>query len=222
ELPDYKLYIFINAFSPDSKMVEAINAKVRKNNSVAVWCYAPGYIGKDGYSTAGMESITGMKFEILPDTHKYTLKISDAQNPITKEAASTEFETFTFSPSFHPVDADMKTIGTAYGRPALAIKEFKDWSSVYSLMPLTPELLRGLCDYAKVHVYSRTNDVFGANASFIQLHAVTPGDKSIILPGKYKVTEAYANELIGDSISAFTAHGMKVGETRLYKIVKRE
>ena len=220
KLPDYKLYIFINVFSPDSKMVEAINAKVRKNNAVAVWCYAPGYIGKDGYSTAAMESITGMKFGILPDTRQYTLQITDPENPITKEAASTKFETFTFSPSFHPVDTDIKTLGTASGRPALAIKEFKDWSSVYSLMPLTPELLRGLCDYAQVHVYNRTNDIFGANASFLQIHAVTPGDKVLKLPGKYKVIEAYSNEFIGNGVSSFTAKGMKKGETRLYKLYK--
>ena len=44
KMPDYKLYIFMNSFAINKEMSEAIKRKVRKNNAVSVWCYAPGYI----------------------------------------------------------------------------------------------------------------------------------------------------------------------------------
>jgi hypothetical protein len=43
-LPDYKLYIFLNAFALDAKRRAALAQRIRRPGATAVWIYAPGYI----------------------------------------------------------------------------------------------------------------------------------------------------------------------------------
>jgi hypothetical protein len=105
----------------------------------------------------------------------------------------------------------------------MALREFNNaspatsWRSVYSLMPLTKELLMGLCDYAGVHVYSRSFDIFGANKSYIMLHAVNSGKKVIDLPGKYDVYNALTNQKIASNSSQII-DSVPAKETRIYRL----
>jgi len=102
--------------------------------------------------------------------------------------------------------------------PALALKEYKNYRMVYSLMPLTRGLLQGLCDYAGVHIYSRSNDVFIMNKSYIMLHTSTAGDKSIQLRGKYNVEELFSGKKLGNKTSRIIDKNLSKEETRIYHI----
>jgi hypothetical protein len=120
-------------------------------------------------------------------------------------------------PWFSVVDPDAKIIGTFKDQPALAVKEFSNWRSVYSLMPLTKELLMGLCDYAGVHIYSRSFDVFRANKNYIMLHTSTAGNKTISLPRKAKVTEVLTGKAIACKQRKFSEK-LPAQKTRIYRI----
>lgn len=84
-------------------------------------------------------------------------------------------------------------------------------------MPLTKELLMGLCDYAGVHVYSRSYDVFGANASYIMLHTTNAGNKKINLPAKYDVKEIFSGKTVGKDITDIREY-VPGKATRIYQI----
>ena len=70
-----------------------------------------------------------------------------------------------------------------------------------------------------MHVYSRSNDVFSANSSFVMLHTSSAGDKEIKLPGKYKVTELLSGKKIGDSVSVIN-ETLPAQTTKIYQLEK--
>jgi uncharacterized cupin superfamily protein len=86
---------------------------------------------------------------------------------------------------------------------------------VYSEIPLTSELLQGLCDYAGVHIYSRSFDVLYANKSYVALYTSTAGEKTITLPEKAEVTEVLSNKVIARDAKNFSEK-LEAGEERLY------
>ncbi|OGV32911.1 MAG: hypothetical protein A2020_01815 [Lentisphaerae bacterium GWF2_45_14] len=214
-MPDYKLYVFLNAYYVDEATRKAIDEKVKKNSAVSVWCYAPGYISEKGFDIDGMEKLTGMKFDIEKVEKTLTLQITDTSSAISKYVSSAN--AYKFGPIFYCRGDEMKVIGTANGKTALTVKEFKDWRSVYSLMPLTKGLLMGLCDYAGVHVYSRSFDVLSANRSHIMLHTSTAGEKTILLPKPSNVSEIITGERLGDKIDKIVEK-LPAQATRIYEI----
>ena len=78
----------------------------------------------------------------------------------------------------------------AEGKPALALKRFPDWTSVYSATPGLPSgLLRNLAQTAGVHIYSETGDAFYAGRGIVALNAGKSSSKLIRLPSRFVVRE---------------------------------
>ena len=216
DMPDYKVYVFPNLFHADAGARAAIDAKVKKNNAVSVWLYAPGLFTEKGFGTENMETLTGMSLKMIGKEADLQMSIVDSGALI--DQAKSGFGIYPkISPSFEVVDPESRVIGKVDGKPALAVKEFGNWRSIYSLTPLTVDLLREICYYAGVHVYSRTSDVFSANSGFAMLHASSTGEKEIRLPGKYKVTELLSGKRVGDGISAIR-ETLTAQATRIYKL----
>jgi len=100
--------------------------------------------------------------------------------------------------------------------PGMAVKEFPEWKSIYIGAPNVPSnLLRSIASYAKVHIYSYSDDVLYADRNFITIHAVKPGEKLICLPKKTDVYDAVENRLVAKEVTRFTDK-FEAGETRLY------
>jgi hypothetical protein len=217
-MPDYKMYVFLNAYRVSDQMQKIIAAKVRKNNAVSVWCYAPGYIYADDdiLNTGTMETLTGIELAVQISKEILSLKITDKINPISRLAKST-FPTYSFAPSFTVTDPDVKVLGTTTLGPALVVKEFPNWRSVYSMMPLNQELLQGLCDYAGVHIYSRSYDVLYANKSYVFLYTSSAGNKTISLTSPADVQEEFSGKKIGKSVDHFTEY-VPADTARLYRL----
>lgn len=207
-LPDYKMYVFLNAYYTTPDLRRAIAAKVRRNNAVAVWLYAPGFVGDDGFSEAAMRELTDITIRHEVKRAVSIMALVDGNHPITALVKSSPcFSpaglTLEMGPRFWVEDPAAKTLGECEGRPALVVKEHGNWRSVYSAFPLTKEMWQGLCDYAGVHVYCRDYDVFFANRSFAMLHASSGGKKTISLPGSYHVRELISGKDLGQHLSKF-------------------
>lgn len=216
KMPDYKLYIMMNTYYTDNKTREMIKNKLRRKNAVIVWCYAPGWITPDGFDAKAMESLTGFKFKVSEEQVKLQLSVNDKNHAITRLAD--KMESYQVGPVFKVDDPEAKILGMAGGMPALAVKENENCRMVYTLMPLTVELLQGLCDYAGVDVYCRSNDIFIMNKSYIMLHTSTAGDKTIQLQGKYNVEELFSGKKMGQSTSQIIDKNLPAQETRIYHI----
>ncbi|MBE2204616.1 MAG: LamG domain-containing protein [Chthoniobacterales bacterium] len=212
---DYKLYIFLNAWRNSPGISELIKNKVKKNNAVAVWAYAPGYLNDDKTSVDGMKNLTGIRLEEKTVMERQSMRPTDKQHAITKNAQ--EGNAFEMAPAFFSNDPEARVLGTVAGHPALVVKEFENWRSVFTLMPLTREILQGLCDYAGVHVFLRSFDVFHANKTYLMLHTVTAGKKTISLPVSATVRELISGRTLAKDATTFT-EDLPPFVTRIYAI----
>lgn len=217
-LPDYKLYVMLNFFKVSEPVRKAIEAKAKRNNAVVVWCYAPGYLTDSGRSVSSMEKLTGIRLREIPGRIQCALTITDRKHPITRFVQK-KGNQYSAAPAFAVDDPSARILGKANGIPALAVREFPQWRSVYSLLPLDTELLTGLCDYAGIHVYSRDRNFLSVNQGYLMLHTKTPRPTKIKLPGKYDVIELYSGTRIS-SVSDFSVH-VPSGTTLIYRLEKK-
>jgi hypothetical protein len=215
-MPDYKVYVFPNLFHADAAMRAAIECKVKKNNAVAVWLYAPGLLSEKGADVEQSHSLTGMTLRMMTEPANLQMQIARSEGPIGR--IDTGFGIYTaVSPSFEVADPAARIVGTVAGKPALAVKQLDGWRSIYSLTPLTSDLLREIYDYAGVHVYSQTNDVLAASAGFVMLHTASSGDKQIRLPRPCAVTELLSGQKLGDGVSVIE-ESLPSQATRVYQL----
>jgi hypothetical protein len=208
QMPDYKLYIFLNAWRMDAKTRAAIEAKVKKNNAVAVWCYAPGYIDGDNadkFSLDSMRALAGFNFASQNTTGAQAFQWDDKAHPIARLSPDA-IKPQTIGMTFGVKDEQASVLASTPVGGALAVKELGDWRSVYSEIPLTSELLQGLCDYAGVHVYSRSYDVLYANKSYVSLYTQEAGNKTISLPQRGSVREVLSGQSVAKSVNQFSEH----------------
>jgi hypothetical protein len=225
DLPDYRMYVFLNCLYVPDKMRKAIAAKVKRENAVAVWFYAPGFIGGEGrFDDDNMEHLTGIRVKHVRRSYNLALDIKHPDHPITRDHPPHVPGTREpVDPVFFADDPDAVVLGalTGIGKPGLVIREFDNWRSVYLAGPtMTPELFRNLARYAGCHVYSETNDVFNANSRYLMLHVVSPGRKTIILPWSSDVEDVMTGELVGNGTSRISFDAARVGDTRLFQLLK--
>ena len=65
-LPEYKVYLFPNAFTLSDEMRAKIKERVRCPGKTAIWVYAPGYYGRGEGSVADVVDMTGVPVEECP------------------------------------------------------------------------------------------------------------------------------------------------------------
>lgn len=213
KMPDYKLYIFLNPFCVSDSLRDAIKKKVRRNNAVSAWFYAPGFIQEDGtFSENAIQDMVGIRVRHKLEKWQPRLTIANVDHPMTSRvksgdqtspmiASSTEF-----GPKFWVDDPKADVLGRLGqdGPALLAAKDFGTWRSVYCAAPwLSTDLLRGLIRYAGGHVYSESDDTFDANRSFIMIHTAKAGKKHIALPQPCNVYDVLQAKTIGRNLKSF-------------------
>ncbi|MEA2064441.1 MAG: hypothetical protein U9P14_12125, partial [Gemmatimonadota bacterium] len=87
EMPDYKLYIFINAFCLDNEQRRLIREKVIDRGASALWLYAPGLINPDSrprLNVRNMNEITGFDFSFKTGGFHPRIVLDDPRHPIVE------------------------------------------------------------------------------------------------------------------------------------------
>lgn len=221
KMPDYKLYLFVNTFELMPEKLAKIKAKVCRNNSTVCWSYAPGLISSKGFGTDTMRDLTGISFGLEMKQLPASLSFSGKAHLITKYADRKQKE-YLAGPFVYVNDSAAEILGTAAGRPALAVRKFSGWTSVYTLMPFDMKLLAGLYEFAGVHRYSKSFDVFACNKSYLALHAASAGDKTFFLKAPADVVEVFSGKVMGKNVKKFTDEQVPFGATRYYKLTAPE
>jgi len=221
DLPEYKLYIFLNAFRVDEELRDTIKRTVRRDGKTAAWVYAPGYVKEDGFDVAGIAEMTGIRVQMIDGECQAALTVTARDHDITRSAAPQRDDKWQISPVFVVDDPSAIVLGTTAGRPSLAVSEFASHRSVYSMLPLKRDLLQGLCRYAGVHVYSESSDPFFAGAGYAMIHTATHGLKRILLPEKADVVELVTGQEVGKGLSVIEEH-LPAGVTRIYRLGEME
>ncbi len=122
-------------------------------------------------------------------------------------------------PVIYADDRDAKTLAEYVegGKPAFVMKEFDNWTSIYVGSPAVQAyVLRAIAKKAGAHLYVDDEDIIVyANESFVGLHTATAGKRTIRLPEKANVCEAFDKREIGRNIDNFVEQ-IPAGTTRLY------
>ena len=211
KLPPYKLYLFLNAFQLNSERRRYLKEQIQRDNRVAVWIYAPGYIQQD-LSTSHMTDLTGFTFGLGETPWGPLMHLTDFQHPITQGipqdlAWGTNNR---LGPVFHLEDHAARNLGNvvyARGRcrPGFGVKQFRDWTSVYIAAPNIPApLLRGLARFAGVHLYNEQGDVLYAIPELLAAHTLSGGGRLFKLPRKVEVVhDLFADHKIAENTDQF-------------------
>ncbi len=216
-LPDYKLYIFLNAFHIDESVRNAIREKACRAGKTVAWIYAPGYVQEGGFDAKGISDLTGIRVQAMDGSAPAEMTLTAEKHAITQAAPAAWADRWEISPAFVVDDPAATVLATTAGRPSLAVKDVDGHHSVYSLLPLKAEVFHGLCRAAGVHVYSDTFDAFSVNAGYATLHAISAGKKRIVLPAAAHVHEIVTGRDLGAGLSLIEDE-LPLGVTRIYRL----
>jgi hypothetical protein len=159
----------------------AIENVVKRDGKVAVWVYAPGFVGET-LSDEGVSSLTGIKVAHLDGPQALRVKITDAGDALVKDAPQAVVwgDDAKIAPVFYCTDESAKALGVldGVGRTGLAVRRFPEWTSVYCAAPNLPAwLLRDIAKCAGVHIFNEADDVLYANRSFLGIHTNEAGPR---------------------------------------------
>ncbi|MFI4913105.1 MAG: hypothetical protein ACIAQZ_15710 [Sedimentisphaeraceae bacterium JB056] len=210
-VPEHKVYIFIDCFYLTDSQRTAIN-NLKTNGHTLLWMFAPGFAGPSGLSVTAMESLTGISFtktnnwysDVYPDQNLFPT------SPDTYNTYQTNFGSLTsLSPKFSPVASSCQVWGTwqdnGQGGAALVVKDYSNWRSIYSPTAGLPwVILNKIYEDAGVHLYAQAGDNLMVNQSFVGIHSVSGGSKTIKLPQSSNVYDVINNTSIASNVTQFT------------------
>jgi hypothetical protein len=204
-LPEYKLYIFLNPFHLDQRRRRRLKEIVCRDNKVALWFYAAGYINRDDPATPlhsdHMSDLTGFRFGQGGSYYGPFMHITNFDHPITQGLSQELFwgSTRPIAPNFHLEDPDATILGEiVYSlgrcRAGFGVKRIGEegagsaWTSVYAATPNMPApVLRGIARYAGVHLYNEDGDVLYATRDLLAVHTVAGGKRIFKLPRRVEI-----------------------------------
>ena len=247
-LPDYKLWLFLECHAIDRVGRALIERRCKRDGNVLVWLHAAGLV--DGHpAVEHMSELTGMQFLMRETPWEHIAAISNWRHPITRDLPrDLVYGTDRMSgPVFFVWDDDAIELGLGIynngaNDTALAVKEMGrgargngsdrrgrdssgrgpgDWASVYSSAPNLPaNLLRGLARYAGCHVYCDSGDQILADRNFVVLHTAAGGPVTIRLPEPTPVWDVFARRQLGDGIDAINVE-LEPASTTFYHLGDR-
>lgn len=241
-MPEYKLYVFMNCFVLSDKEREVIEKRVKTGGKTALWLYAPGIINLDKkphFSTGHITELTGINVGMEKGPVFPACRLVSGNNeilkgvPVDKDYGYFDREMFgtianvqppgpAWSTLLYPCiygddpEAEVLAAFKANNKPALLARDFGNWHSIYSgFKAVRSDLLRAIARYAGCHIYAETDDVLYANRHFVTLHASTTGEKVIRFPEESDVFEIYEKRFYGMKTKE-VKFSLQKGETKTF------
>lgn len=193
-VPDYRMYLFLNAFHLTQAQREMVARKVKRGGATSVWVYAPGSVDDTGAGPEACRALTGLRlsFDEREDAVLVETPWGRCGNPDPQASA----------PLWYCADPDAEVLGRlqAGGQPGLVRKQLDDWVSVYSSAPLTDhDVLRRLAREAGVHIYCDQGDAFYMDNRYFSIHAGVAGPREITFARPVTVVDLWTAEVLCES-----------------------
>ena len=239
-MPDYKMYVMINAFVLSDRQRAQIAAKARKNRATVVWLYAPGFIDWDAERPMDEKNIAktvGMKVKRAPGTYLPYFTVDPQAHPAVRGAkprfrygaidravhsnvwmAPTALPPAYVNPCFFIEDENAAVLGRYChdGSAAYALREMDGYTSVYcASRVLRSELLASLAEWSGCHLFLHTDDVLYANENFVTVHAREDGERTVYFKSPCSPYEVYEKRYYGHNVTQIRVD-MKLGETKMW------
>lgn len=240
DMPDYKLYVMVNLFCLNEEERTAIQEKAARNHAAVVWLYAPGFIDPEKdvrMSNDYITQLTGFEVERLDDTVSPRFKITQPHpalryaDPyrrygyIDRDVHSNVWLGSSLTPPFVNPCFCIRENGAEIlgrylinGKGALAIREYKGFTSVYCAAPiLRAELIASLAEYSGCHLFTHTDDCLYANENFVSIHSNHSGERTLFFKRACHPFEIYEKRFYGHNVTQITID-LNPGDTRTFCI----
>ncbi len=216
-----KIIIFPQAIFLNTAERDFIDRVLKKNGRTLVWCYAAGCLDSKRNSVDGIRAASGIKVAASDpkQNQPFTVLSVPGSDPLGAGLPPLLGNGVTFNDAiffgagsryrglqrFELDDPEAVILGkyTGDGKPAVGVRRFADWTSVYCAAPggLAPELLRNIALAAGVFVTAdKPGLVIDMNDYFLSIHCVRGGKYRLNLPRTSEVTDI----LSGETVSAGT------------------
>ena len=222
-VPDAKLYLFLNALRLTTEERAAVREKLQKPGKTLAWLYAPGIFDENGPSSEEAGEVVGMALRQQPWNSRggsAALPTSSTRLPRSIRGVKKLGADEILNPLFAVTDPQATVIAeyAATGAASLAVREHKaGWKSVFFGDPqLTTELLRGLYAYANIPVYDAQDDtVYAGSDGSLTIHGSFTGQRTLNLPRKASVYDVFDGKIIATNARSFRAF-VRARTTRLF------
>lgn len=213
-MPDYKMYVFLNQWVITDRLAEIIRRKLNRNQALAVWQYAPGYLRNGNFDMESMKKLTGIGFtEEIDKSNFAPEQIRYIQSPLLRFVRMED--SLTLSPAFSAKpEPGTEILATARGLNVMARRKRSFWS----LLPLTSNLIRNLCRSEGIHIYSDNGNTLVVNESYLMVHTLKDGPFTITLPSVRNVTECIRGRKFG--VVKKIHENLPAGTTSIYLLEK--
>lgn len=223
DLPDAKLYLFLNALRVTTRERLAIREKLQRAGKTLAWVYAAGLFDEHGLSEEEIGETVGMALRLQPWNSRGGSQISEARHPLLERLRGgkrTIGQDEVLNPSYAVTDPQAIVLGeyTSTGAVSLAAREHPaGWKSVFFGDPhLTVELLRGLLTYAGAGLYDTQDDVtYASGEGVLLVHAPFTGQRTLTLPRAATVYDVMEDRIIAANTRTFRAF-LRARTSRLF------
>jgi hypothetical protein len=203
----------------------------------AIWFHAPGLLDENGADLGNCRELTGLALRSTRRRADIRVRTLDGHPLLEGVGAGTiygmrayEEERATLCTRYPnkrgvaPVvwceDPGAAALGVMDGegprRVGLALKQGDGFTSLWSAAPALPSQI--LCNAARLagaHVYCDSGDVIYAGRGLVAVHAVSAGNKRLVVPDGASVTDAWSGAPLGPA----PEFDMAVGETRIFRLI---
>lgn len=219
--PDAKLYLFLNPIQVNSDVREAIRERLQRDGKTLVWLYAVALYDETGYTPDGPRDVAGIAIKAQPWNSEVGSIISNDRHPISERLRNKQVGVRErINPSFYVLDEKAIVLGEYIqtGLPSIAVEDMGTWRSVFiGERQLTVELLRGLCRYAGVQVWSQSSDVVRVAPPLLAVHSVGDGAVHLQFPQRQMVYDLMEARLLAEDTNNMRLN-MRTGQNGLYAI----
>lgn len=245
-MPDYKLYVFVNTFYLTDAERKAIKIKLRKNNATALFMYGSGCINPDREFIFSKENITdltgiemGMENGVVSGKFKFCKDECLLSTYLDKGGLYGDFtrkmwlnsstgsnlyipknSRVILYPEFHSIDKNGTNAAFLAENlnPAITIKNCEGFTSIYCASKyINADVLREIARYAGCHIYVEGNEVLYANKNYVTIHATKSGEKTIKLPKVASAFEVYDERFYSENSNKINFSMIK-GETKMFEL----
>jgi len=225
DLKRYKLILFLNCFHLTDTQRDLIRRKVLNRGRTVLWCYAPGLFNGANTSVEAMRELTGMNLMRAEKPERVRARIALTEDGARLGAYPAERphligHEHVWAQLISMEDKEAVVLGTLEGRRevALAMKQMKGWTSVYTLNPVLPAaFLRALARHAGVHLYNDRDDTLYASRSFLTLAVDAAGRRQIQLPRRCDVFDPFTGDRLERGVETFE-HEFQAKETVIWRL----
>lgn len=223
--PEAKMYLFLNPIQVDAEVREAIRDRFQRDGKTLVWLYAVALYDEDGYTPDGPRDVAGIAIKAQPWNSETGSIISNDRHPITERLRNRQVGVRErVNPSFYVLDEKAVVLGEYIqtGLPSIAVKDMGTWRSVFiGERQLSVDLVRGLCRYAGVHVWSQSSDVVRVAPPFLAVHSVGDGVVHLQFPQRQTVYDLTEGRLLAEDAGNLRLN-MRMGQSGLYAVGRYE